>query len=163
VFAALLDDVDVRRRAEDLPVQLPLAVDVLLGDLHLEASRLSVEKLHAVNRPNDLDVASWVVGKEEKEAIKSFERLTLRASPRGCIWVPSMLMVAEVLSVPQSHTYCPLSLCSTRVRTRDRRVPSDLMTTILEAMISFSLRYQTTGTSLLNSQSRVTWSFSVAV
>lgn len=48
-----------RGRTEDFSVQLPLAVDVILRDLHLETSRLSVKQLHAVNRPDNLDVTSW--------------------------------------------------------------------------------------------------------
>lgn len=48
-----------RGRTEDFPVQFPLAVDVVLRDLHLETSRLSIKQLHAINRPNHLDVTSW--------------------------------------------------------------------------------------------------------
>ncbi len=47
-----------RGRAEDFAVQLPLAVDVVLGNLHLETSRLSIKQLNAINRPNYLDVTS---------------------------------------------------------------------------------------------------------
>lgn len=52
-----------RGRTEDISVQLPLAVDVVLGDLHLETSRLSIKQLHAINRTNYLDVTSF---KEKK-------------------------------------------------------------------------------------------------
>lgn len=48
-----------RGRTEDVSFQFPLAVDVVLGDLHLETSRLSIEQLHAINRTNNLDVTSW--------------------------------------------------------------------------------------------------------
>lgn len=55
-----VDDRDAHRGwTEDLPVQLPLAMNVVLGDLHLKTSRLPIKQLHAINRPYYLDVTSW--------------------------------------------------------------------------------------------------------
>lgn len=50
-----------RGRTEDFSIQFPLAVNVILRDLHLETSRLSVKQLHAINWPNNLDVTCWWV------------------------------------------------------------------------------------------------------
>lgn len=45
-------------RTEDVSVKSPLAVDVVLAELDLEPSRLSVKHFNAVQRSNHLDVAS---------------------------------------------------------------------------------------------------------
>lgn len=47
-----------RGRTEKLPVQPPLAMDIVLAQLHLKPSRLALEHLGAIQRPHHLDVAS---------------------------------------------------------------------------------------------------------
>lgn len=59
-----LNDGSHRGRTEEFSVQLPLAVDVVLRDLHFESSRLSIEQLHTVDWPDHLDVASCGRGKQ---------------------------------------------------------------------------------------------------
>lgn len=45
-----------RGATEDFPIQFPLAVDVVLGDLHLKTSRLAIKKLHSVNGPDHFHI-----------------------------------------------------------------------------------------------------------
>jgi len=53
----LKDNGTYGRWTEDFSVQFPLAVDVILTELHLKSNRLSIKHLSAVHRPNHLDVA----------------------------------------------------------------------------------------------------------
>lgn len=46
------------RWTEDFAIQFPLAVDIVLTELHLKPSCLSVKHFGAVHRTNHLDVAS---------------------------------------------------------------------------------------------------------
>lgn len=53
-------------RTEDFSVQFPLAVDVVLTELDLKSSGLSLKHLNAVHRPNHLDLASWRLREGDK-------------------------------------------------------------------------------------------------
>lgn len=48
-----------RGRTEHRSIQLPLSVDVVLRDLHFKTSRFSIKQLHAINWPNNFDVACF--------------------------------------------------------------------------------------------------------
>lgn len=48
-----------RGTTENISIQLPLAWDVILGDLHLKTTRLSIEELHSVERPDNFNVTCF--------------------------------------------------------------------------------------------------------
>ena len=58
ISAEMCFNVTYSRWTEDFAVQFPLAVDIVLTELDLKSSCLSVKHFSAVHWPNHLDVAS---------------------------------------------------------------------------------------------------------
>lgn len=80
------------------------------------------------------------------------------------ICLPSMSSFPEVLSVPQSQVYCPISDFKAFFRISMRFLPSALITAFFDGFISSpSLNHFTGASALLISHCRITSSFSTAV
>lgn len=71
ISAEMYFNVTYSRWTEDFAVQFPLAVDIVLTELDLKSSCLSVKHLSAVHWPNHLDVASWWLRERTKFLLKT--------------------------------------------------------------------------------------------